>query len=174
MLHIHLHHMQVWYHTGLDYDGGIQEGFHLAKMRSYYWSFYIRVWCSGVVIWCGDFVGCSHFWPIYLSVTEFFGDLDTIDIKYQFFLCHHFLFFFRYLFLQKSHRSLQKLKFFENLQNFSLWKNFEIFVFTMFPSVPEFFIGQIFTNWQTLKVLLRYELWIIWRYQHYLYGLKIS
>ena len=43
-------------------------------------------------------------------------------------------------FLQKSHRSLQKLKFFENLQNFSLWKNFEIFVFTMSYSVPEFFI----------------------------------
>ena len=101
MLHNHLHHMQVWYHKGSNYDADIQVGFHLAKMRSYYWSFYIRVWCSGVVIWCGDLVGCSHFWPIYLSVTELFGDFDAIDIKYQFFLCHHFLFFFRYLFCKR-------------------------------------------------------------------------
>ena len=81
--------------------------------------FYIRVWCSGVVIWCGDFVGCSHFWPIYLSVTELFGDLDAIDIKYQFFLCDHFLFFFRYLFCKRVT---------DLYRNWNFSKSFKIFL----------------------------------------------
>ena len=69
MLHNHLHHRQVWYHKGLDCDVGIQEGFHLAKDDMILTFF-------GVVL-------------IYLSVSEFFNDLNPIDIKYQSILYGH-------------------------------------------------------------------------------------
>ena len=86
----------------------------------------------------------------YLGIGEFFGDFDAIDIKYQFFLCNHFLFLFCYLFCKRVT---------DLYRNWNFSKIFKIFLSERTSkysflrcSTPylNFLFGQIFTNWQTL------------------------